>query len=179
LPQSGDVWYDSTLLGRVNLAALPERRILNLRSSELGFVSQFLRVIPRVPAVDVVAERLLPLGWALPEARREAERALDQLQLPERLWRSFPSTFSGGEQQRVNFARALVTRPRLLMLDEPTASLDQANKAIIVNMLEDQLRTCGTAMLAAFHDWQAMGRLAAHTVSLNPVTIAAAVDNSL
>jgi alpha-D-ribose 1-methylphosphonate 5-triphosphate synthase subunit PhnL len=153
--------------GRItDLAAAGPREILALRRSQIAFVSQFLRAVPRVPAVDIVAERRLsaaaphPAGTVLDDAaherEREASRAparalLARLNLPESLWGLPPATFSGGEQQRVNIARGLVQPSRLLLLDEPTASLDAANRRVVVDLILEA-RAAGTAIVGIFHD---------------------------
>ncbi|NBD23667.1 phosphonate C-P lyase system protein PhnL [Paenibacillus glycinis] len=159
MPSSGEVWYDSLHEGRVDLAQADDRQMIRLRERELGYVSQFLKVIPRVPAVDIVAERLLPLGWSQDDARREAERMLERLRIPRKLWQAFPATFSGGEQQRVNLARAFIVRPRLMILDEPTASLDRETTSAVIEMLQAMKRE-GTTMVGIFHDWDVMEQVA-------------------
>ena len=135
----------------VDLAAADDRTWLDVRHATIGHVSQFLRVVPRVAALDVVAAPLLERGWA-PEAARERARAmLARLNLPETLWSLPPATFSGGEQQRVNVARGFVTDHPLLLLDEPTASLDVANRDVVVELVCER-KAGGTAMLGIFHD---------------------------
>lgn len=159
LPTRGNIWYDSELYGRINLAHADERQIIHLRHSEMSYVTQFLKVIPRVSAQDVVAERLLPKGWSLDDARAKAREMLARLRIPQKLWDAFPATFSGGEQQRVNLARALIARPRLLILDEPTASLDDRTKQIVISILRE-MKDEGTTMIGVFHDWEVMGSIA-------------------
>lgn len=159
LPSSGSIWLDSEHYGRINLATADERQILHLRRCEMSYVTQFLKVIPRVSAQDVVAERLLPRGWKLEDARAKAREMLARLRIPQTLWDAFPATFSGGEQQRVNLARALIASPRLLILDEPTASLDEQTKQIVIAILRE-MKEQGTTMLGVFHDWDVMGRIA-------------------
>lgn len=159
LPSGGNIWYDSALYGRINLAQADERQILHLRRNEMSYVTQFLKVIPRVSAQDVVAERLLPKGLNLDEARAQARNMLSRLRIPQKLWDAFPATFSGGEQQRVNLARALIARPRLLILDEPTASLDDQTKDIVISILRE-MKEEGTTMIGVFHDWEVMGSIA-------------------
>jgi len=159
LPTSGNIWYDSESYGRVNLAQADERQIIHLRRNEMSYVTQFLKVIPRVSAQDVVAERLLPKGYDLESARVKARDMLSRLRIPKELWDAFPATFSGGEQQRVNLARALIAQPRLLVLDEPTASLDNQTKEIVLSILRE-MKDEGTTMLGVFHDWEVMGQIA-------------------
>lgn len=152
LPTAGAIRYRSAALGEVDLAAAPDRQVLDLRTREIGYVSQFLRVLPRVPAVELVMQPLLARGGVeRDEARARAEALLDRLRIPRALHDAFPATFSGGEQQRVNIARALIREPRLLLLDEPTASLDRASVARVLEALAD-LRARGTTMIGVFHD---------------------------
>jgi alpha-D-ribose 1-methylphosphonate 5-triphosphate synthase subunit PhnL len=135
----------------IELVGAEPRVTLDVRRHTMGFVSQFLRVIPRVACVDVVAEPMLRLGADPQEARRRAEALLTVLGIPERLWSLPPATFSGGEQQRVNIARSLITDYPVLLLDEPTASLDQANRDGVVALIR-QRRDAGTAIVGIFHD---------------------------
>jgi alpha-D-ribose 1-methylphosphonate 5-triphosphate synthase subunit PhnL len=165
LPTAGEVWYDSSLYGTIDLAQATERQISHLRIHEISYVSQFLKVIPRISALDVVAERLLPLGYSLQQARVFAQQLLERLNIPEQLWQAFPATFSGGEQQRVNLARAFVVRPRLLILDEPTASLDNETKQNVLTIMKE-MKQEGTTMIGVFHDWDVMGKVADHILDL-------------
>ncbi|QMV01226.1 phosphonate C-P lyase system protein PhnL [Devosia sp. D6-9] len=135
----------------VDLASASPRTVLALRRDTIGYVSQFLRTVPRVSALDVVAEPLVVRGVDPEAARAKAQELLARLNLPERLWALPPATFSGGEQQRVNIARGFITDHSVLLLDEPTASLDAANRAIVVEMIAEKKRA-GTAMLGIFHD---------------------------
>ncbi len=135
----------------VDVAHAEPRTVLELRRRTLGYVSQFLRVIPRVSALDVVAEPLLALGSDRAEAREEAARWLARLNVHTALWPLPPATFSGGEQQRVNIARGLIANKPILLLDEPTASLDADNRAIVVDLIR-RARDAGTAIVGIFHD---------------------------
>ena len=135
----------------VDLASADPRTVLTLRRDAIGYVSQFLRTVPRVSALDVVAEPLVVRGTDKEEAQRRAGEMLSRLNLPERLWGLPPATFSGGEQQRVNIARGFITHHPVLLLDEPTASLDAANRAVVVGMIAQKKRE-GVAMLGIFHD---------------------------
>ena len=166
LPTSGAMRYRTGDGRDVDLALLDDRGVLALRRREIACVSQFLRVVPRVPARDVVAEGLWALGHDAAAGRRAADAALDRLGIRPALWDLSPVTFSGGEQQRVNLARALVLRPRLLLLDEPTAALGEDAAAVVIGMLRD-LKREGTAMVAVFHDGQAAGDLIVVTVRLS------------
>lgn len=141
----------SIRVGTLDVARAEPRAIIRLRRDTLGYVSQFLRVVPRVPARDVVAEPLLAVGWTRDAARARAEALLARLNVPRALWDLGPSTFSGGEQQRVNIARGFAHDYPALLLDEPTASLDAANRSVVLDMiLEAKAR--GAAILGIFHD---------------------------
>ncbi|QYA13398.1 phosphonate C-P lyase system protein PhnL [Rhizobium sp. AB2/73] len=135
----------------VDLATADPRTVLDVRRQTMGYVSQFLRTVPRVAAIDVVAEPLLARGLSVTDARDRAAELLAQLNLPRELWQLPPATFSGGEQQRVNIARGFITDHAILLLDEPTASLDARNRAVVVDMIE-QKKEAGVALLGIFHD---------------------------
>jgi alpha-D-ribose 1-methylphosphonate 5-triphosphate synthase subunit PhnL len=135
----------------VELAGAEARDVIALRRGTLGYVSQFLRVVPRVPTLDVVAEPLLTLGIARPDALARAGALLTRLNIPQRLWALSPTTFSGGEQQRVNIARGFIHDWPVMLLDEPTASLDAANRAVVLDLIM-QAKACGAAILGIFHD---------------------------
>ncbi len=137
--------------GTVDVATAEPRQILRLRARTLGYVSQFLRAVPRVPTVDVVAEPLVIAGVQRDNARRRAADLLRRLNIPERLWPLPPATFSGGEQQRVNIARGFISDVPLLLLDEPTAALDAGNRAVVVDLVAEKKRR-GTAVVAIVHD---------------------------
>ncbi|MEP9378070.1 phosphonate C-P lyase system protein PhnL [Aquabacter sp. CN5-332] len=137
----------------VDVARAAPRRILKLRRERICYVSQFLRVIPRVSTLDIVTEPLRLDGVPAEEAARKARDLLARLNLPERLWALPPATFSGGEQQRVNVARGFIARRDLLLLDEPTASLDAQNSAAVVSLISEK-KAEGTALLGIFHDAQ-------------------------
>jgi len=135
----------------IDLAAAEPRQVLNVRRSTIGYVSQFLRAVPRVATIDVVAEPLIAGGTARADAQVRAGELLHRLNIPERLWQLPPATFSGGEQQRVNIARGFISELPILLLDEPTASLDAANRAIVVELVAEKKRQ-GVAMVAIVHD---------------------------
>lgn len=130
--------------------ALP-RRILALRERTVGYVSQFLRVIPRVPTLEVVMQPLLDLGVERDVCQAKAENLLSRLNVPERLWSLSPSTFSGGEQQRVNIARGFIVDYPIMLLDEPTASLDANNRKVVVQLI-NEAKARGAAVVGIFHD---------------------------
>jgi alpha-D-ribose 1-methylphosphonate 5-triphosphate synthase subunit PhnL len=136
---------------QIDLAKAEPRETLNVRRTTIGYVSQFLRAVPRVATIDVVAEPLIAGGMARPEAREQAGHLLRRLNIPERLWALPPSTFSGGEQQRVNIARGFISDLPILLLDEPTASLDAANRAVVVDLIARKKHQ-GVAMVAIVHD---------------------------
>lgn len=135
----------------VDIAAAAPRVVLDVRRRTLGYVSQFLRAIPRVPALDVVAEPLRALGLPVEAARARAGDLLARLRIPERLWTLAPATFSGGEQQRVNIARGFAANHPILLLDEPTASLDQKNREVVIELIAEA-KAAGTALVGVFHD---------------------------
>ncbi len=135
----------------VDIAAAAPRVVLDVRRRTLGYVSQFLRAIPRVPAIDVVAEPLRALGLPVEAARSRAADLLARLRIPERLWPLAPATFSGGEQQRVNIARGFAASYPILLLDEPTASLDQKNREVVIALIAEA-KAAGTALVGVFHD---------------------------
>ncbi len=159
LATSGAIHYHSTSFGSVDLATLPERAVIDIRHKEMGYVAQFLKVIPRVSALDVVMEPILSRNGVTKEvARARAIDLLERLRIPPRLFDAYPATFSGGEQQRINIARAISWKPRLLLLDEPTASLDRDSVAVVLELLQE-LRREGTTMIGIFHDPELLQRV--------------------
>jgi alpha-D-ribose 1-methylphosphonate 5-triphosphate synthase subunit PhnL len=160
----------------VDIAAAGPRQILAARRGTMGYVSQFLRCVPRVSALQVVAEPLTERGAGTAEARERAARMLTRLGIPERLWALPPATFSGGEQQRVNVARGFVAELPLLLLDEPTAALDAGNREVVVELIRDK-RARGAAVLGIFHDAGVRDAIADRVVQVElfaPVTRVAA-----
>lgn len=148
----------SIIVGGVDITRAQPREIIALRRTTLGYVSQFLRVVPRVPTVDVVADPLLVLGVAEDEAWARACVLLARLNIPERLWPLSPTTFSGGEQQRVNIARGFVQAYPALLLDEPTAALDPVNREVVLTLIE-AAKARGAAIIGIFHDQSARDRV--------------------
>jgi alpha-D-ribose 1-methylphosphonate 5-triphosphate synthase subunit PhnL len=143
----------------VDLVQAPARKVLDVRRSTIGWVSQFLRVIPRISALDVVMQPLLDLGVPRETCAAKAAGLLTRLNVPEHLWHLAPSTFSGGEQQRVNIARGFIVDYPILLLDEPTASLDSKNSAAVVELIE-QAKARGAAIVGIFHDDTVRSRVA-------------------
>jgi alpha-D-ribose 1-methylphosphonate 5-triphosphate synthase subunit PhnL len=136
---------------QIDLATAPPALVLDARRYSIGWVSQFLRVIPRVPTIDLVAEPAVKAGLTASQAGDKARILLRRLNIPERLWNLAPATFSGGEQQRVNVARGLAGNQQVLLVDEPTASLDEVNSAVVVELLADAVAH-GAAIVGIFHD---------------------------
>ncbi len=147
------------------MADAEPRKILQLRKDVIGYVSQFLRVIPRVPAVEVVAEPLILQGTDEGKALAKARDLLTRLNVPERLWGLPPATFSGGEQQRVNIARGFIAHYPLLLLDEPTASLDAANRSVVVELVAEKKQD-GVAMVGILHDQDVRDRISDRIVDV-------------
>ncbi|MBC7133941.1 Alpha-D-ribose 1-methylphosphonate 5-triphosphate synthase subunit PhnL [Pseudoruegeria aquimaris] len=160
-------------IGGVDVVGAEPREILKLRREVLGYVSQFLRVVPRVPTREVVAEPLLALGRERGEALARAEALLARLNIPERLWELSPTTFSGGEQQRVNIARGFVRDWPALLLDEPTASLDPTNREVVLKLIEEA-KARGAAIIGIFHDAEARARVADREIDVSAFAPAAA-----
>jgi len=171
LPSGGRLIYRDSDGHSTDLAQASEHRILALRQRDIGFVTQFLHCLPRRSALDVVCEPLLAQGVTREAARARASELLVLLNIPERLWGVPPATFSGGEKQRINLARGLIARPRLLLLDEPTASLDMATTERVIALI-NTIKAEGVAMLAIFHQPELVRHLADHVVELTaPVAL--------
>ena len=156
-------------VGDLDVATATPREIIRLRRETLGYVSQFLRVVPRVPTRTVVAEPLLALGRPEAEAHARAEELLARLNIPERLWSLSPTTFSGGEQQRVNIARGFAHDYPALLLDEPTASLDPTNREVVLQLIE-AAKARGAAIVGIFHDEAARARLCDREIDVTGFT---------
>lgn len=158
---------------RIDVATATPRRVLSLRRTTMGYVSQFLRVIPRVGALDIVAAAGREGGLEADAAAERARDLLARLNVPHRLWALPPATFSGGEQQRVNIARGLIADRPLLLLDEPTASLDAQNRAVVVELIERK-KAAGTAVVGIFHDEDVRAAAATRIIDVTQFTAMAA-----
>jgi alpha-D-ribose 1-methylphosphonate 5-triphosphate synthase subunit PhnL len=176
LASSGEIIYLSKA-GPVDLVKADDHQVIDLRKSEITYCSQFLSVIPRVSAVDVVCENLFRIEKNKDQAREKAKGMLEMLGLPTELWDAFPVTFSGGEQQRINVARAIIAEPRFLLIDEPTASLDAKTKDVVIDLILE-LKKNGTSVLCISHDEYTLDRLVdrrlhLHLGEINAVAVAA------
>ena len=156
----------------VDMANAEPRAVLSVRRHSMGYVSQFLRVIPRVPALEIVAEPLRLRGIDGDAARQQAAAMLARLNVPERLWGLAPATFSGGEQQRVNIARGFIAEMPILLLDEPTAALDAANRAIVADLILER-KAAGTAIVGIFHDAEIRHQVCDRVFEIEPFKVAA------
>ena len=156
----------------VDIASAEPRIVLAVRRETLGYVSQFLRVVPRVGTLDIVADELITRGMRHEEARETASALLLRLNIPRRLHGIPPATFSGGEQQRVNLARGFIARHPILLLDEPTASLDAENRAVVIDMIA-QAKSSGIAIVAICHDAEVRDAIADRLFPLTPAREAA------
>lgn len=170
LPQSGAIYYDSDSLGRINLVTASPREIVHLRKYEIGYVSQFLSVMPRTTAYELVVQSILETGASKQMAHDEAALTLRHFDLDESLWNNYPTYFSGGEKLRLNIARAVVKKPRLLLLDEPTASLDNASKLKVRQSIE-KLKAQGTTLIGIFHDLEFMEGLCDDVFTMQKVLV--------
>jgi alpha-D-ribose 1-methylphosphonate 5-triphosphate synthase subunit PhnL len=177
LATGGEILYHSRR-GVVDLVKASDHEVIALRRSEIRYCSQFLSVIPRVSAIDVVAEPLTRTEKNRDLARSRAKDLLEVLGLPTALWDAFPVTFSGGEQQRINVARAIIAKPRLLLIDEPTASLDTRTKDVVIGLIRD-LKQEGTSVLCISHDEYTLERLADRRLHLHSGRITHAITESI
>ena len=168
LTQAGEIH-----IGNVDIVQAEPREVIALRREVLGYVSQFLRVVPRGPTLDVVAEPLRAIGVSADDAEARAKVLLTQLNIPQRLWPLSPTTFSGGEQQRVNIARGFAHEYPALLLDEPTASLDPTNREVVLSLIEGA-KARGAAIIGIFHDEVARARVCDREVDVSQFTPKAA-----
>ncbi|MBM7573310.1 phosphonate C-P lyase system protein PhnL [Aquibacillus albus] len=165
-PSGGKIYYSSSQFGTIDLVTATERQMIAIRKNEIGYVSQFLNVMPRVTALEIVVDAIMEMGEEAEPAKERAKEILTHFHLPESLWDSFPRTFSGGEKLRLNLAQAMVKRPKLLLLDEPTASLDNHSKQSVKEMIL-QLKEAGTTMIGIFHDLDFMETVIDHHYNLS------------
>ncbi|WLH58884.1 phosphonate C-P lyase system protein PhnL [Pseudomonas sp. FP2294] len=154
----------------LELVGAAPREVLEVRQQTLGYVSQFLRVIPRVACLDVVMEPALARGWTKADAQARAEHLLARLNIPRRLWQLAPGTFSGGEQQRVNIARGFMVAWPVMLLDEPTASLDDRNRQVVLELI-NEAKAGGAALIGIFHDRAAREAVADRHLDMTPAVI--------
>lgn len=166
LATAGRILYHDADGHTTDLVTASEQRIIELRIKDIGFVTQFLHCLPRKSALDVTCQPLIARGIDRESAREQAAEMLSWLRVPERLWSVPPATFSGGEKQRINLARGLIAKPRLLLLDEPTASLDPATTENVITLI-DRIKSQGVAVLAIFHQPELVERLADQVAELS------------
>lgn len=157
-------------IGNVDLVSAEARQVIGIRRNNLGYVSQFLRVVPRVPAIQVVAEPLRAVGVDEGDALARASELLAELNIPEKLWNLSPTTFSGGEQQRVNIARGFAYQYPAMLLDEPTASLDPLNRAVVLNFIKEAKQR-GAAIVGIFHDSEARKQVCDREIDVSDFTV--------
>ncbi|GAB6987978.1 ATP-binding cassette domain-containing protein [Paenibacillus pini] len=170
IPTSGSMYYESDSYGTIDLARAGEREMIEIRQKEIGYVSQFLKLLPRVTAQDAVIQELVATGCPKERAEGEARSMLRHFGLAESLWDTYPNTFSGGEKLRLNLAAAMVKRPKFLLLDEPTASLDNGSKEAVRDMILD-LKRQGTSMMGIFHDLEFMEKVVDQEFSMQSGSI--------
>lgn len=166
-PTAGSFVYRTAAGERIDLAAASDAQVLELRRTEIRYAQQHLPIVPRQSAVTTVARQLRQLGYTEAASADRARAQLDRVGLPERLWDLHPRGFSGGERQLVNLASALVVPPRLLLLDEPVASLDPVSKLRVLELI-DAVKASGVAMVGVFHEGDVVARLADHVVEFTP-----------
>ncbi len=165
LANQGEILFRRSDDSVIDMASCPVSRILDLRRREIGFVTQFLKILPRISALDGVAHPLIEIGVAEDEARERARIMLQRLGIREELFDLSPLTFSGGEQQRVNIARGIIAPKDLILLDEPTASLDEKSSDIVLELLKN-LKERGIALVAIFHDQRKIDRVADKSIDV-------------
>lgn len=155
----GNIYYTDMAGVTHDLTSIDLQTMRMFRINEIGYVSQFFHVIPRIAAIDILCEPLISRGISEENARSRAKELLNKVGIPESLWNMYPSTFSGGEKQRLNIIHGIITKPRLLLLDEPTASLDPKSKASVLELIRE-LKAQGSIILGVFHDYEAMKTVA-------------------
>jgi alpha-D-ribose 1-methylphosphonate 5-triphosphate synthase subunit PhnL len=156
-PTSGDVYlYNGD--EKINIIAINDHEMLKIRKEKMGYVSQFFQTIPRVSSMNIIIEPLLDKGWEKEKAIEKAKELLIHFEIPKNLWDAFPSTFSGGEKQRINLMRTFIDCPEIILLDEPTASLDQKNRDKILEVIKE-MKDQGISMMGIFHDKKELEKL--------------------
>ncbi|CAD2080360.1 Alpha-D-ribose 1-methylphosphonate 5-triphosphate synthase subunit PhnL [Jeotgalicoccus aerolatus] len=165
-PTTGAVTYASESFGDVDLHSITDRALIQLRTKEIGYVSQFLKVMPRTTTLELVINSMLEMGIDKDTAAVKAKETLRHFDIPEALWHNYPNTFSGGEKLRLNIACAVVKNPRLLLLDEPTASLDEKSKLKVRETIS-KLIDNGTTLIGIFHDLEFMDGLCTKVYDMN------------
>lgn len=148
---SGDIFLYDGSGEKINLTQISDIEMLDIRARRMGYVSQFFQAIPRITTMNIVIEPLVDRGWEREKAIERAQALFQLFDIPKNLWDAFPSTFSGGEKQRINLMRTLIDCPEILLLDEPTASLDRNNREIILNIIQE-LKKQNITMIGIFHD---------------------------
>jgi alpha-D-ribose 1-methylphosphonate 5-triphosphate synthase subunit PhnL len=166
LPDEGHIYFHSDRFGQIDMTQATEREIIYLRKYEIGYVSQFLNVMPRTTCRQLVEKSMKEMGTLTTHAKEEAEKVLAHFDLNRSLWDTYPNTFSGGEKLRLNIAMAIVKKPRLLLLDEPTASLDQQSKQKVRDVI-GKLKESGTTLIGIFHDIEFMENLCDDIYDMN------------
>jgi alpha-D-ribose 1-methylphosphonate 5-triphosphate synthase subunit PhnL len=163
---SGDIFLYDEGGAKINLTQISDIEMLEVRTRRMGYVSQFFQAIPRVTTMNIVIEPLVDRGWQKEKAIERATALFRLFDIPPNLWDAYPSTFSGGEKQRVNLMRTLIDCPEILLLDEPTASLDRHNREIILNIFQELKRQYIT-MIGIFHDQAELEMLADEILALD------------
>lgn len=161
LPSKGSILVDKTDITKINLQDL-----IQIRNHKMGYISQFLRVIPRVSTMNIVSDSLIKLGSEKEDALAQASELLNFLDIPRKLWNLSPLTFSGGEQQRINIARAMICNYPYFLLDEPTASLDNKNIEKVITLI-DKLKKNGCTIIGIFHDEMIRNEIADREIDVN------------
>jgi alpha-D-ribose 1-methylphosphonate 5-triphosphate synthase subunit PhnL len=181
---SGEIWLFDEAGGRVDLTKVSDIEMLDIRRRRMGYVSQFFQPVPRVTTMNVVIEPLIDKGWQKERAMARAEALFQLFDIPANLWDAYPSTFSGGEKQRINLMRTLIDCPEILLLDEPTASLDRNNREIIIGIIQE-LKRQQITMIGIFHNPDELALLADEILPLdrsgeeiNPATFNRLVANA-
>jgi alpha-D-ribose 1-methylphosphonate 5-triphosphate synthase subunit PhnL len=173
---SGDIFLYDENGTKINLTRISDTQMLEIRNRRMGYVSQFFQTIPRVTSLDIVIEPLIDRGWAKDRARERATALFRLFNIPKNLWDAYPSTFSGGEKQRINLMRTLIDCPEILLLDEPTASLDRHNRKIILNILQE-LKKQRITMIGIFHNPAELDMLADEILALDRLRSYHSVDS--